>query len=226
MNKALKHFLLCFGLIAGFCDISLADLKDYSNIGEEYRVLKNIRFNALNITFAEKRKVIVLGEVFEGFVFKVKTREVAGAVDGPSHQYANVHTDLDIVYEVVVGLDIERKIHDQLIDEIHSLALNPSSGGKEFKEIGLLQYAGPYLLYKGQAKLPDLVWFDGRFVQISFKYFDSKIRRKDRAETTETFWQDKIRFYSGEKKLRVEAVKEGFREQFLKLYDEGKFRKP
>jgi hypothetical protein len=226
MKISYNHIFLTFWLLALFCGIALGDFKDYSNTGVEYKLLKNIRFDALSVSFVEKRKVFVLGELAEASVFKIKTREDADAVDGPADQYNNVHTDVDMVYEFIVGPDGGHRIYDGLIDQIYAISLNAPDKGKEFRELGLFPTADSYLIYKGPAAIPELIWIDDKFVQVNFKYFDSKIRRRDRAENTETFWRDKIRFYSDEKKLRIESVKEGFRDWFLRLYREGKFKKP
>jgi len=218
----LSRLILLLLLLGIICGNAFADFKDYSKTSKDYAILKGIRLDASDVVFVEKRTVEVLGKKVEASVFEVKTTETVSFMDG-LQPYPNVMKDIDLYYELIVGEDKNRSVHDKVIDEIRSLLLDPKVTSKDLKSTGISVKDGSYILYRGHINAPDLIWFDERFFHVRFKRFSE--RRRDRAATTETFWQRKIRLYNDDGRVPINQMRIEFKEAFFKMLKEGKFKK-
>lgn len=196
--------------------------KDYSSLGGEFVILKNIRLDVSKISFSEKRSVMVEGLPFDASVFSVKANVTIQTKESYVGNYSTFE-DLDTEYELVVGFDVNNKLHDKLIDDIYQFwIVNPLDnsvvGDKNvtFRDSSQLIFSG-----KGY---PNLVWFDGRFVKIQFKKFLNT--KKSGLGAEQSLWDDKIRFYDGKKRVKLEYLENGLQAEFLRWYKAGKFKLP
>lgn len=210
---AIPVLAACLGL-TGY-----GQLKDHSQQSGDFAILKGIKLAAIKIEFTGTREIGFLGKGFQCSTFAVTTREAVNFFDQSTNQYNNVIKDLAVHYELVVGWDTDNEIHDRLIENISSALQHPANGDK--LDMGFVGDKHRYLLYDGRAKMPTLVWFDQRFIQVSFKRFGE--RRRDRIKNTETFWKDKIRFYSGDTVLPIKAMNDETRKMFMLHYNENQF---
>lgn len=216
-----KHFVrlsILFTLSLCSFTVALADHKDYSTRGDKYKILNNIRIDAVSVDFIKTEPIEIFGEVSEVSVFEIRTREVVPFMDH-RNPYNNVMKDLDLYYEMVVGRDEKHRIYDSLIKKIVVLCSGTNSA--KVVEAGLVMTGDKQLIFDGSYKQPDLVWFDDRFVKVKFKRFSE--RRRDRIADTATFWKDKIRFYFENRTIPIEKMKSEFPIEFLKLHRDGKF---
>lgn len=202
--------------------ICLAEHKDYSDRGGEYELLKGIRLQAVSVEFKDKCTRHFFGDRLECSVFLVRTREVVPFLDH-ANPYNNVMKDLDFYYEVAVGVDVGSILHNQLIRDING-EIKVLAKKEKITGVGMSGPVDSYLLFKGKAKMPDVVWFDGRFVDVIFKRMSE--RRKDRTSTTESFWKSKIRFYHGDQRIPIEPMERDAIRKFQTDHKHGKFKKP
>lgn len=222
IEMRLLRYLLLLLLFGISCGRVFADFKDYSNTSKDHAILSGIRLDALDVSFVEKRTVEVLGNKVEASVFDIRTVETVSFLDGVQ-PYPNVMKDINLYYELIVGEDKTRVVHDNAIEEIRSVFRDSKATSDNLKSIGISIKDASYLLYRGHFKTPDLIWFNEKFFHVRFKRFSE--RRRDRAATTGTFWQKKIRVYSDAGKMPINQTKIEFKEPFLKMFREGKFKK-
>ena len=218
-SRNARRLLLIQLLVMCFTATAAGQLKDHSQRGEEYAILKDIKIAAVKIEFKGTIDVPYVGKNFECSIFAIKTREAVNFIDHGSGS-TNVIKDLDIYYEMLVGRDPDYSIHDRMIENIFTVLSDPAN--REKADMGFVSGKRSYLLFDGKAKTPDLVWFDQRFVDVSLRRFSE--RRRDRVQDTETFWKDKIRFFSDDTAMPIKAMNEETRNLFLTQYKTGKFK--
>jgi hypothetical protein len=218
--KLNKKCLLVVLFLFCFTQSGLAGFKDYSKKGGEFQILKNIRLKASKVDFVEKRRVGVFGKNYDVSVFLVRATVT---IQTEESYVGGVFEKLTSEFELMVGEDKENEIHDKLINQIYALLIENPKEDFVFQDIDLTYKNGSYLIFSGKIYMPELVWSEGKFVQVKFKRFLDKT--KNGFGSTQSFWADKIRFYPNGEKLRLRLSMREFKSEFLRLYKEGKFQR-
>ncbi len=196
--------------------------RDYSKRGAEYSVLNGIRLKVNKISFFEKRLVSVEGFDLSASVFKVRSNVTIQTRESVVSE-GSAWEDLDVEYELIVGNDNSNHLHDKLIEDIHRFWLTHPLDNSVTGDKNVTLNDGTYLIFTGRWPPPDAVWFDGRFVIVKFSRFLDKNKGGFGAE--QSFWEGKIRFYDGKKRVKLEFLVNGRQAEFLRLYDSGRFKR-
>lgn len=221
MRPLLQYLILTLSIFTLSVASTFASAKDYSKRGGEYLILKDIRLAVSKVNYLEKRSVEVEGHNYEASVFHIRCRVKIQTIESydPS---SNVFEDLVAEYELIVGYDGENRIHDKLLHDIHEFWTTHPRDNSVTSEQGLTYKNGSYLMYD-RLTVPGLVWFDGKFLRLEFKHFLDKKKSGFGAE--QNFWADKIRLYHNGKRIPFYAMVNGLQEEFIRLYDQGKFKR-
>lgn len=209
-------------MLTALCTSVSAQAKDYSSKGPEFAPLRDIRLSATRVDSVGMQEISVEGYLLKASSFKIATKEPAPFLEGNS-PYNNVIKDIEIQYELLVADDIQYRVHDKLIDVLKEISQMPAEQ-RDFSQVGLIGERGRYLIFSGPVATPNYVWFDGRIVVARFLAMRDK--RRDRALTTESFWKEKIRFFSNGHKVSLEGIKKSFADDFLKRLAAGDFKRP
>ena len=192
---------------------ALADnFRDFSNTSPDHKILHGILLDARNVDFVEKLPVEVYGKRIEASLFFVRTSQTVPFLAG-----ATVVKDIYGFYDLLVADDPTGHIRDGLIESIYFSL----QGSATWKDFGFVRGSSSYLVFKGPAKSPELVWTGGKLVQARFRRFNEK--RSDIPADVESFWKEKIRFDLDGTRVQIESPKKTAREQFLQLYRDGLF---
>jgi hypothetical protein len=214
----------CFLILSLFAAsaTTAAQIKDYSQKGPEYSVLRDIRLDVVSIVPKGVQDILVEGREMNATVFSLVTKEAVPFLEGNS-PYNNVMKDLEVHYEVMVAADRDNYVHNRLIEVLADVSKRPIKE-RDFSNVGLSGGRGKYLLFSGPSSMPNYVWFDGRVIIVRF--IGIKERRRDRVFNTQTFWQNKIRFYAGDEKVPITSIPKSFGEGFLNRLRSGEFQRP
>lgn len=129
---------------------------------------------------------------------------------------------METEYELIVGDDKRDDLHNKLINDIYHFWLeNPRDNSITFEKNVTLRWPS-YLIFSGSSS-PNVVWFDGRFVQLKFLRFIDQKKMGFGAE--QDFWDKKIRFYAGSMRVKLEYLVNGLQDEFLRWHSAGKFQR-
>jgi hypothetical protein len=209
-------------LLLFLCANGIAQTKDYSEKGPEFAPLKDIRLTASRVDSIGPHQISVEGFVLDASSYKVATKEPAPFIEG-GRGYNNVIKDIDMQYELLVAEDTGNRVHAKLIAVLTEISRLPDAE-RDFTRVGLVGERGRYLIFSGPVTMPNYVWFDGRVIVV--RWVGMKDKRRDRSPTTETFWKEKIRFFSGGKKVPLEGLSKAFAADFMKRLAAGEFNRP
>ena len=155
-------------------------------------------------------------------VFSLNTTVTIQTVESVVSQ-GSVWEDLDAEYELIVGDDVENKLHNKLINDIYQFWLTNPRDNSVVGEKNVTLRKGSYLIFSGHP-YPDLVWFGNRFVKIEFKRFTNP--KKSGLGAEQSFWESTIRFYdTNNKRVKLEYLVNGLQEEFLRWYKAGEFQR-
>jgi hypothetical protein len=195
---------------------ALADkFRDFSESSAEHKILKGILLDARNVDFVSKGPIEFYGKPIEASLFFIRTSQSVPFMPGTIQQ-STVLKDIYGFYDLLVAEDNGGRVHDELIDSIHS-----SLQRADWNEFGFVRGSTSYLVFGGPAKSPELVWIGGKLVQARLRRFSEK--RRDINADAESFWKDKIRFDLDGRRVRIESPKKSTQEQFLRSYQDGLF---
>ena len=216
MTRTFAFLLL---IICSSVPATADDFRDFSNSGPEHKILRGIRLDALNVDFVEKRRIDVYGKKVDASFFFVRTSQTVPFLSG-TNPYNNVMKDIYGFYDLVVADDSRLEVHDALISWIYS-SLRMSATWNDF---GFSRGPTSYLVFSGNAKAPQEVWFEGKMVRARLRRFTEK--RSDIKPDVESFWKEKIRFELDGRRVKIENPKKATRDEFLRAYQEGTFARP
>ncbi len=207
-------FLLAFNTIA--------QVRDYSDRGPDFRLLKDIRLSVSKLAYSGTQQVSVEGRILTAEKYKIVTKDMVPFEDGVT-PYNNVIKDMDMHYELLIAEDVQNLVHNNLIAVLNEICILPEAR-RDFSQVGLVGELGRYLMFSGPVSIPNYVWFDGRIVIVRFVRLGEK--RRDRPPTTESFWKEKIRFYPAGQKLLLAKPPKSFAQDFLRRQSAGEFVRP
>lgn len=197
--------------------------KDYSSRGPEYSILRGIHLDVSKIKFLEERNVALYGATPKASVFTITSNVVIQTVESVVST-GSVWEDLDVDYELIVGNDVDSHLHKYLIDDLHNCLRQDEKRSQWECETHLVAGKTSNLLVHAQRySFPEVIWFNGRFVQLNFLAFRDKKKSGFGAE--QSFWEEKIKFYDEKKRIKFDGEKYVDRSEFLRLYKSGSLEK-
>lgn len=217
--------LICFYSIVLVHAQSKAAFRDFSDKGENFRLLKDLKMHADEVTNDGTETFELFGvqcfatKYTVSANLRVQTMSALGAGEVSSYKV------VPATFEILISDDSTKIVHDRLVKEVYSnWSKNEIFSGTYYFDFQINE--GDYLI----TLVPDLVnskgyyfvWFKGKIVKIAFNGFSNK--QLGGWGVMDSFNEENARILLSGKELIAFRQPFGTRKEFLKLYSNDFFQ--